>query len=578
MTQGHGHTSGPTKDVPGRESQTLRVVDPQERAPAPREDDEPGEYNLRILQPAFGYIRAHFGEELLRELIQDCGLPPTAATRKSAWITHQQFEHLLAAIREQVDSDEEFVRACAYEFKKQYGPALLVMRCLSVRGLIELAARTSHMACRTGHYEVLDGTRTSLKVRYHTTVHESRLACLSRQAAGKTTPTLFTGMGAAQLTEKSCVAHGDDFCEYHLTWHEPVRLARVLLGSGLGLAAAIALPASLVHPVLAFTLLPLFGALAGSGLEMRRLLDEHVDFSSKTALETETVVRSHAEAMDALTELQLRERDWNRQVEDGVAARTEKLNAVVRRLQSALRKRKRSESEGAPVSARGGPVGGDTASASGIYAAETAVEKVSRLVGELVDIARDDPTQQPIKLSKIEVDELVVRIRRHLNATMIGREVRITVFQTREAPEAIVSVRSVLERVIDNLLFNAGRHTERGSIDVEIGGTPGSLLLKISDTGQGISKGRLEQVFSHTTGAANRERHTGLSSAARLLDQLGGRLEIMSEPSVGTTLWVYVPIEWPQDEVEARLSRVAAEESGQHAAVVDLHKTDLPVP
>lgn len=532
-----------------------------------------GEYNLRILQPAFGYIRAHFGEETLRGFIREAGLPPTAATRKSVWISHAQLESLLASLRDKVDSDEEFRRACAYEFKKQYGPLLLILRCMSVRGLVELAAHTGHVVCRVGHYEAIEGSRTSSRFRYHTRRKESRLVCLSRQGAAITTPTLFTGMAPGKLKEHACVAYGDEYCEYELSWNEPLRLGRVILGFVAGLVAAIFAPVSLVNPFVAFVALPLLGILVGVALEMRRVLSEHADFSARTALETEQVVRSHAEAMDALTELQYRERDWNRRVEAGVASRTEKLNLVVRRLRSALRKRgsgrpgrEEDQAMDTLTSLADNLEDGDGAH---VHAMETAVEKVSRLVGELVDIARSDPTQQPLTPASIEVDELVVRIRRHLNATVIGRDVRITVFQTREAPITIFSVRSVLERILDNLLFSAGRETDHGSINVEIGGTPGSLLIKISDTGRGLTSGRLEQVFGHTTGTNSQAEHSsGLGSAARLLDRIGGRLEIMSEPNVGTTLWVYVPIKMPTDDPTAESDTKGTSEEDSSAQVV----------
>jgi len=105
----------------------------------------------------------------------------------------------------------------------------------------------------------------------------------------------------------------------------------------------------------------------------------------------------------------------------------------------------------------------------------------------------------------------------------------------------------MLERIVDNLLTNAVKYTERGSIVVEVGGTPGFLLLKVSDTGRGIGPERLEQVLRAGGPDPNPpvggSHGAGLSIVARLLDQLGGRLEIMSEPGEGTTVWMYLPCE-----------------------------------
>ncbi len=561
---------GPGEPLQDDSSPVLRLVDGADGASQPPVDQAAGDYNLRILQPAFGYVRATFGEDVLREIVHDCGLPSRAVDRKSMWISHQQFEHLLAAVREMVESDEEFMRACAYQFKKQYGPLLLVIRCMSVRGLFNLAERTNHMVCRVGGYQIMDGTRTSVRIRYNTERSESRLACLSRQAAMRNSPTLFMGMAQGKLRESACVAHGDEHCEYDLSWYEPLRLRWVVSGLLIGMLVAALLPAAWAHPALAWSALPLLGALVGIAMEMRRVLDAHVSFSSATALETEQVIRSHSDAMDELTALQYRERDWNRRVEEGVAARTRKLNVVVRRLQSTLRRRTGSFKalEGddplTTLANLADDLGSDLHTHQ-LDAMETAVDRVSRLVGELVDIARADPTEQPLTTEPIEVGDLVARIRRQLKATMIGREVRVTVFQTREAPQAITSVRSMLERILDNLLFNASRHTDRGSIVVEVGGTPGSLLLKLSDTGEGVSKERLEQVFGNERASSGLGEHSsGLSSAARLLDRLGGRLEIMSEPDVGTTLWVYIPIDSSPDvQTETESSDAASDAVGR---------------
>lgn len=187
---------------------------------------------------------------------------------------------------------------------------------------------------------------------------------------------------------------------------------------------------------------------------------------------------------------------------------------------------------------------------------ETAVDSVSRLVGELVSIASDDATKRDMKPEPVSVDGLVAQIRRQLKATMTGRNVRVTVFQTREAPATIHTVRPILDRVIDNLLFNASRHTDHGSVVVEASGTPGSLLLKVSDTGSGLSKERLEEVFETSKDSSIPVSHdrSSLAHAARLLDQISGRLEIMSEPGVGTTLWLYLSVNAMEEEPSASRS------------------------
>lgn len=534
-----------------RRLRVVKAVNESERAQAFSEDS--GDYNIKLLAPMFAYIRHKHDADTLADIVHDCGLPPAVLDRQTGWISHERLEHFLAATRELLGSDEEFVRASAYDFKKQYGPFVLIMRSMSLTGLFELAARTMHMVCRVGRYEMQKRTRTSCHLIYYTQKRESRLTCLTRQAAVKNTPTLFLGMPPAKLIEHSCVAHGDDCCDYELSWYEPLRMRLIAAGAAAAALVAWALPAALAQPVFSVPLLALIGAMTGGLLEMRRLLEQQRGFADETTMEMEKVIVAHAQATDDLNALRERERDWNRQIEERVATRTRKLNEVIERLQTVLRHRSGAH----PVAAKDADAQAQRlhGNQSGrLTSMETAVDSVSRLVGELVNIASDDATKREMKPEPVNVDSVVAQVRRQLKALMTGRNIRVTVFQTREAPATIHTIRPVLDRVLDNLLFNASRHTDHGTVVVEASGTPGSLLMKVSDTGSGLSKERLEEVFG-----ANKDSQpllhdrSSLAYAARLLDQIGGRLEIMSEPGVGTTVWMYLPIE-PQD-AEASKSR-----------------------
>ena len=104
-----------------------------------------------------------------------------------------------------------------------------------------------------------------------------------------------------------------------------------------------------------------------------------------------------------------------------------------------------------------------------------------------------------------------------------------------------------LDRIIDNMLTNAVKYTERGSIVVELDGTPGHLVIKVSDTGRGIAPDAVERIFqpggSSQTSRRGDSFGIGLSVVVQLLEQIGGRLEVMSKPASGTTFWVHLPVE-----------------------------------
>jgi len=77
---------------------------------------------------------------------------------------------------------------------------------------------------------------------------------------------------------------------------------------------------------------------------------------------------------------------------------------------------------------------------------------------------------------------------------------------------------------------------------VEVTGEPGMLVLKVSDTGRGIEHDLVERVFlaegSEPAERAASSHGLGLSIVVKLLDEIGGRLEVMSKVGTGTTFWL----------------------------------------
>jgi signal transduction histidine kinase len=175
-----------------------------------------------------------------------------------------------------------------------------------------------------------------------------------------------------------------------------------------------------------------------------------------------------------------------------------------------------------------------------------AVVRMKRMTQELMQLATAQSSIMQLAPQRIDVGPITETLRRRIRALVHGRDIRASVFGTREAPEYIQTDPLLFDRVIDNLLGNAAKYTARGSIVLEIDGIPGFLVIKISDTGRGIEPEALEKTFtpggSDPSQRANDSYGVGLSVVVQLLGQVGGRLEVMSKPGSGTTFWVYFPV------------------------------------
>jgi signal transduction histidine kinase len=107
--------------------------------------------------------------------------------------------------------------------------------------------------------------------------------------------------------------------------------------------------------------------------------------------------------------------------------------------------------------------------------------------------------------------------------------------------------RDMWEKIVTNLLSNALKFTQQGSVAVRLGESAARFVLDVSDTGVGISEAELPRVFErfHRVDSSWSRTHEGsgigLSLVRELVELHGGQVTAESQPARGTTLRVEVP-------------------------------------
>ena len=105
-----------------------------------------------------------------------------------------------------------------------------------------------------------------------------------------------------------------------------------------------------------------------------------------------------------------------------------------------------------------------------------------------------------------------------------------------------------MERLLDNLLENAIRHTpEGGRIDVSVTAADSILVLEVSDTGTGIAHEALPHIFERfytdrTRSSSSGGAGLGLAIAKRIVELHGGHIAAHSQLGRGTTFTIELPI------------------------------------
>jgi signal transduction histidine kinase len=120
-------------------------------------------------------------------------------------------------------------------------------------------------------------------------------------------------------------------------------------------------------------------------------------------------------------------------------------------------------------------------------------------------------------------------------------------------PSTTVRMSSDIEKarqILVNLLGNAVKFTDRGRVTLRLAKASTSVRIDVVDTGIGIPADELPRLFRPfaqvDTGLTRRHGGTGLGLyiSRRLATMLGGHIEVESEPGVGSTFSVVLPLEW----------------------------------
>ncbi|MDT0631478.1 PAS domain-containing sensor histidine kinase [Rubrivirga sp. S365] len=183
-----------------------------------------------------------------------------------------------------------------------------------------------------------------------------------------------------------------------------------------------------------------------------------------------------------------------------------------------------------------------------VEAIETGGRRLLATLNSVLDLARLDAHTEALRPVPLDVVGHVEGSATLLRPAAEARGLRLDVVAP-DGPVPATLDAGALDRILTNLVGNAVKFTERGGVTVEVGVCPddAAVVLRVADTGIGISKDFLPSLFDEfrqqSEGDARSHEGSGLGLAItqRLVDLMGGTIATESAPGVGTTFTVTLP-------------------------------------
>lgn len=168
--------------------------------------------------------------------------------------------------------------------------------------------------------------------------------------------------------------------------------------------------------------------------------------------------------------------------------------------------------------------------------------RMSKLVAELLELARADQTEQAVRLEPICLSKLLERTL--LSVETMLYEKGISLEQQIEADISVDGDLDKAEQVIRILLDNACKYTSTGgTIEVCLHRQRKYAVLTVSNTGEGIAPEHIDKIFDRFYRVDDSRKHTGsyglgLPIAKSLVEQMGATLSVCSVPYQKTTFTI----------------------------------------
>lgn len=172
------------------------------------------------------------------------------------------------------------------------------------------------------------------------------------------------------------------------------------------------------------------------------------------------------------------------------------------------------------------------------------MQRLTQLINDLLSFSRYQSGQQKLELMPCAVDELLARACTRFAGPASDKQIELQVELATPLPH-IQADPAQLDRVIDNLLDNAVRHTPvAGSIRLHARRQAERVIISIEDNGEGIAYSQQGRIFEPFVQVGRKKGGAGLGLALckEIVQLHGGRMGVYSRPGQGTQFYMALPV------------------------------------
>lgn len=183
--------------------------------------------------------------------------------------------------------------------------------------------------------------------------------------------------------------------------------------------------------------------------------------------------------------------------------------------------------------------------------AAASTQQLTELVGDLLDVSRIEQNRLQLVMEEVDLNEFMQKIIEELKVQADQKGLELTFAADKTLPR-IRSDKTKLRQVFINLIGNAIKYTEKGSVAVSAETDENAVSVLIRDTGIGMTPEQRAKLFDkfyriRTTQTQNiTGTGLGLWITRQLIEKMGGEIYVDSIEGSGTQIKFTIPLAKPQ--------------------------------
>ncbi|MFQ5550152.1 MAG: GAF domain-containing protein, partial [Gemmatimonadales bacterium] len=195
---------------------------------------------------------------------------------------------------------------------------------------------------------------------------------------------------------------------------------------------------------------------------------------------------------------------------------------------------------------------GNDAMAADLTKIHSAGKHLLSLINDVLDLSKIEAGKMELYLESFDAAQLISDVVSTIKPLVEARSNKLEVRQDGLAE--MYGDQQRLRQVLLNLLSNASKFTEHGTITLDARADGDLAVMSVSDTGIGMTSeqvARLFQAFTQAEAATSSKyggTGLGLAISRRFCQMMGGDIDVQSEPGKGTTFTVRVPLKVSEGE------------------------------